>query len=57
MNNSALLHLAKQTAAKRVVVKRPINALPISSSKPNFSVTGTGQRFDVYIVDKEKPML
>lgn len=46
-----------QTATKRVVVKRPLNALSISSNKPNFSVTGTGQRFDVYIIDKEKPMM
>ena len=62
MNDQRLLQTALSVAKYRVVVKRPRNAPAINFSsncsnvsnfkarelKPSSSVTGSGQRFDIY---------
>ena len=47
-NNKNLLSTALKSGCKRVVVKRPLNALPLCMMQPDFCLEGTGQRFDVY---------
>jgi len=44
-----LLQQALQTANKRVVVKRPIHADPITGIKPSTEICGKKYRYDVYI--------
>ena len=45
-----LLQISLQTAKKRVIVKRPIKALPIGNKKPSAALKGKTTRFDIYIV-------
>ncbi|MEM7294182.1 MAG: class I SAM-dependent methyltransferase [Pseudomonadota bacterium] len=48
-NNSALLECALKHALKRVVVKRPGSAEPISEAPPQACVKSPNTRFDIYI--------
>ena len=43
-----LFEIALKTAKKRVVVKRPRTANPLSTKEPNLTLTGKSTRFDVY---------
>ncbi len=45
-----LLNVASGTAAKRVVVKRPLKAPCLDDRVPSHSLTGKTIRFDVYII-------
>ena len=50
LSEENLLEIALNVATKRVVVKRPINANVIRSSVlPNFDVTGSINRWDIYL--------
>jgi 16S rRNA (guanine1516-N2)-methyltransferase len=44
-----LLQEALLKAKKRVVVKRPIRAIPLLNKAPNFVVSGKSNRYDVYL--------
>lgn len=44
-----LLPFALQWATKRVVVKRPLHALPLAACPPSFTMKGKTVRFDVYL--------
>ncbi len=44
-----LLALALNTASRRVVVKRPLKAPPISGRRPSHQIEGRSTRFDVYL--------
>lgn len=44
-----LLAIALTKARQRVVVKRPRLAAALMNKKPDFTVTGTSQRFDIYL--------
>ncbi|MDF1780110.1 MAG: class I SAM-dependent methyltransferase [Alcanivoracaceae bacterium] len=44
-----LLNAARDHAAKRVVVKRPVRAVALDEQKPSYSLEGKAVRFDVYI--------
>jgi 16S rRNA (guanine1516-N2)-methyltransferase len=44
-----LLHAARMSAQKRVVVKRPRYATPLANQTPTFSLSGSSNRFDVYL--------
>lgn len=48
-NDAALLETALENAAQRVVVKRPIQAGPVSTIKPATSTSSKKTRYDVYI--------
>ena len=48
-NNTALLDVAMARTLSRVVVKRPLAADPLCSRKPGASISGSGQRFDLYV--------
>ena len=45
---AALLEVARKTAQKRVVVKRPVGAAPLGG-KPDSSIPGKTTRFDLYL--------
>lgn len=45
-----LLAAALKLAGRRVVVKRPRLAPPLSGPKANFAISGKNSRFDVYLV-------
>ena len=47
-NEAQLLHSAIGTARQRVVVKRPIKALPLAGSSPHGSIKSTNTRYDIY---------
>ena len=49
-NNEALFSIAIQSSLARVVVKRPVSAQPLCDRKPSSVISGSGQRFDVYVV-------
>ncbi len=46
---SPLLDMALRHAARRVTVKRPVKAEPLSGRKPSFSVSSKSSRYDVYL--------
>lgn len=48
-NTQELFNMALTCAKKRVVVKRPRLALPITTTKSSFSIVGKSSRFDIYI--------
>jgi len=43
-----LLEVALEAAINRVVVKRPLKAVPYAGSKPDFAISGKNIRYDVY---------
>lgn len=45
-----LLDVALQTALKRVVVKRPKNAPPLTKLKPHYNVESKKTRYDIYLI-------
>lgn len=44
----ALITAARNSSAKKVVVKRPIQAQPVANLMPDFSYSGKQTRFDIY---------
>ncbi|MEE4379920.1 MAG: class I SAM-dependent methyltransferase [Candidatus Competibacteraceae bacterium] len=48
-DSAALLQAALSCARRRVVVKRPCQALPLTGSHPDVQYTGKTTRFDVYL--------
>ncbi|WP_050893003.1 class I SAM-dependent methyltransferase [Neisseria meningitidis] len=48
-DEAALLHTARQTAKKRVVVKRPRLGEHLAGQAPAYQYTGKSTRFDVYL--------
>jgi 16S rRNA (guanine1516-N2)-methyltransferase len=48
-----LLAPALANAKRRVVVKRPVKAPPLSGQKPQLCLRGTQARFDIYLVKSE----
>ena len=51
-NAPLLLRTALDTAAGRVVVKRPVHAAPVSGIEPSTSISSKKTRYDVYIVNR-----
>ncbi len=51
-NTAELLDNALQYARKRVVVKRPLQAEPISKKKPNTCIKSKKTRYDIYTIEK-----
>jgi len=49
-DESELLEVALQHAKRRVAVKRPINAEPLSGQKPTMAISSKKTRYDVYVV-------
>jgi 16S rRNA (guanine1516-N2)-methyltransferase len=49
-NSEELLAMALSCAKKRVVVKRPRLAAPLTGHKPSFSIIGKSSRFDIYVI-------
>jgi 16S rRNA (guanine1516-N2)-methyltransferase len=49
-DESELLEVALQYAKRRVVVKRPIHAEPLSGRKPTMAIVSKKTRYDVYVV-------
>jgi 16S rRNA (guanine1516-N2)-methyltransferase len=49
MDSHALLAIARRTARKRVVVKRPKGAPPIDGLKPDTEIQSPNTRYDVYL--------
>lgn len=49
-DSPALLEIALKTAKKRVVVKRPRLAPALTAKQPDFSLTASSTRFDVYLI-------
>ncbi|QCI22404.1 class I SAM-dependent methyltransferase [Buchnera aphidicola] len=47
-DSNNLLKISRKLAKKRIVVKRPSYAEPLSTDKINFTVVGKKHRFDVY---------
>ncbi|MCH9827668.1 MAG: class I SAM-dependent methyltransferase [Gammaproteobacteria bacterium] len=45
----ALLPAALACATRRVVVKRPLKAPPLANAAPNFRITGSQARYDIYL--------
>lgn len=52
--NENLLNIARSFAKKRIVVKRPSNAEPISNDKIDFTVSNKHHRFDIYLPFKKE---
>lgn len=48
-DTSSLLHAAISLAGKRVVCKRPIQALIIEGPRPDFAIRTPKHRFDIYL--------
>ncbi|MCD6055290.1 MAG: rRNA methyltransferase [Gammaproteobacteria bacterium] len=48
-DNTCLLSLACKIAQKRVVVKRPMQAVPLENKKPDFCIRMIKYRFDIYL--------
>ena len=48
-DSTQLLAIARQTAIKRVVVKRPKSAQPIADQKPSATVESKNTRYDIYV--------
>lgn len=48
-DSDQLLHICRDTAAKRVVVKRPVKAEFLAGSKPSFSMPMKKHRYDIYL--------
>jgi 16S rRNA (guanine1516-N2)-methyltransferase len=53
LDASALLKAALACATERVVVKRPRLAPPIANLKPAFSMEGSSNRFDIYLIKRD----
>ena len=51
-NSAELLDNALQYARKRVVVKRPAQAEPLSKKKPNTCIKSKKTRYDIYTIEK-----
>jgi 16S rRNA (guanine1516-N2)-methyltransferase len=51
-DSNQLLQAALACATQRVVVKRPLLAKPLTDLKPSYSLTGTSNRFDIYLIRK-----
>ena len=51
-NSAELLDNALRYARKRVVVKRPIQAEPLSEKKPNTCIKSKKTRYDIYTIEK-----
>lgn len=51
-NAPLLLEAALQYARRRVVVKRPRLASPVTGPKPDFTIASKNTRFDVYLISK-----
>lgn len=49
IDSEQLLQAAFTCATRRVVVKRPRLASELAGLKPNFSLTGSSSRFDIYL--------
>jgi 16S rRNA (guanine1516-N2)-methyltransferase len=49
-----LLHVARKFAKKRIVVKRPSYAHPISNDKVDFIISNKHHRFDIYLPYQKK---
>ena len=45
-----LVNLALECAKRRVVVKRPIHAEPITGTRPTMEITSKKTRYDVYVI-------
>ena len=50
LDADALLYTALACASERVVVKRPRLAAELANKRPNYSLTGSSSRFDVYLI-------
>ncbi len=50
-DSEQLLDTARQTAIKRVVVKRPKSAHPIADQKPSTTVDSKNTRYDIYMLN------
>lgn len=48
-----LLNISRKFARKRIVVKRPIHAEPLSNEKFTFSIGNKNHRFDIYLPFKK----
>ncbi|QCI19093.1 class I SAM-dependent methyltransferase [Buchnera aphidicola] len=48
-NNENLLYISRKFAKKRIVVKRPSYAKPLSNEKAEFSISNKNHRFDIYL--------
>jgi 16S rRNA (guanine1516-N2)-methyltransferase len=48
-DSDKLLHIARQAASYRVIVKRPRLAAYIAQTNPNHSIFGQSTRFDIYL--------
>lgn len=48
LDSIELLNVALSTQTKRVVVKRMLNSSYLDNKKPDFEITGTTIRFDIY---------
>jgi 16S rRNA (guanine1516-N2)-methyltransferase len=48
-DTSELLEVALLTARKRVVVKRPKSANPVTDKKPTYQVSSKNTRYDIYV--------
>ncbi len=51
-NSAELLDNALRYARKRVVVKRPVQAEPLSDRKPNTCIKSKKTRYDIYTIEK-----
>lgn len=51
-DTNELLETALNTALKRVVVKRPKGAAPLSNMSPTYEVSSKNTRYDVYIIQR-----
>lgn len=50
-NASLLLKTALECVTRRVVVKRPVHAAPVSGTEPSTSISSKKTRYDVYLVN------
>lgn len=53
LDSDQLLKVALSCALKRVVVKRPRLSDPLASLEPSYSLTGSSNRFDVYLMNRK----
>ena len=49
-NNDILTNLTNEKIAKKIIVKRPINAEFLAKKKPSSQLKGKTNRFDIYLV-------
>lgn len=53
-NYKELLNISRKFARKRIIVKRPIYAKPLSNEKFEFSIKNKNHRFDIYLPFRTK---